>query len=352
MKILYVTCIPAEATQYGGAMRDQGIIRGLRQKHEVKLLQTGYTRRSDRQTLLELEQRFKPDRVWYFQKYAVRATGFPQGTPAIIDFDNMPWRQMLLTSKYTSWPHKPAALLKTLASYVEDNLFARRAAVIATAKPERRLPLGRLPAMIIPNGFDFSKSGAAPSAIRQARIVFWGLLSYYPNLEGINWFCTSIWPRIAAAAPNAQLEIIGSYDQKPGVPDRAINIQLRGFVENLDEAIRDSAMLIVPLRIGSGTRIKILEAWAKGLPVVSTRLGCEGLRAEHGQTALMADSAEDFAQVCLSLLAKPELGAELAVKALQHGRKYFDWQKIYPLLDDVLAQATASHGPKYSKASA
>lgn len=95
----------------------------------------------------------------------------------------------------------------------------------------------------------------------------------------------------------------------------------------------------MPLRIAGGTRIKILESWAKGLPVVSTSIGCEGLGAEDGKHLLIGDTPEDFAEKCIVLLSSPILGQKLAQEAFNYGKETFDWEGLYPILDKALSLA-------------
>jgi glycosyltransferase involved in cell wall biosynthesis len=202
------------------------------------------------------------------------------------------------------------------------------------------------PTMIVPNGFDFRR-GPAPSADGDGRtLVFLGLLTYRPNIDGLRWFCDQVWPLIRAEAPAARLEIVGKHDEQLsfafGVPGATVH----GFVPDLTEIANRSSALVVPLLAGGGTRIKILEAWARRLPVVSTSIGCEGLGAQDGVTLLVADDPGGFAERCVRLLGDAALRHRLAQEGFEHGRRSYDWGAVLAGLESALEVARADFSRK------
>lgn len=230
------------------------------------------------------------------------------------------------------------AYTKACLSWIEDNWMCQHADLTVIANPEEKDLLAcKKRIMAVPNGFDFPWQLSISPRL-QRRILFFGSLFYYPNLGGINWFCSEIWPRIIRAVPGVQLDVVGSYEGELAFRNME-GISIHGFVENLDKFIMSSAFLIVPLQAGGGTRIKILEAWSKGLPVVSTTIGAEGLGAVHGKSILIRDTAEEFANACIRLLDEPSRGVGLANEGFNYGKMRFDWKSIYPKLDQVLNTA-------------
>src|SRR5262249_47181603 len=120
-------------------------------------------------------------------------------------------------------------------------------------------------------------------------IVFFGLMSYIPNIDGASYFIRDIWPRIAEANPQARCKIIGGVPPPHRTALAGPRIEFTGFVPDLRPHLAEAAAIIVPLRIGGGTRLKIVEAMAMGKAIVSTTLGAEGIEAVAGRDILIAD---------------------------------------------------------------
>jgi glycosyltransferase involved in cell wall biosynthesis len=292
-----------------------------------------------RKPFLKLVNEIKPDLIWYFTKYANRRVGFVRGIPSVLDLDDVPWRKLLMMGSHQPGWKKVHTLSKVIPSWFEDYWLGRQAsAVVITNQDETDLLKLNKPVIPVPNGFDF------PQVIRikprsKKRILFFGSLFYYPNLDGIRWFCQEVWPKVRAAVPEAELDVAGLFSQNLEELGEIEGVNLLGFVDDLNCAIEKSGFLVVPLRIGSGTRIKILEAWSKGLPVVSTTIGAEGLGAEDGKTALIGNTPDELASACIRLLNSPELGMELAGNAFCYAKENFSWDSIHPILDKVLEAA-------------
>jgi O-antigen biosynthesis protein len=158
--------------------------------------------------------------------------------------------------------------------------------------------------------YDFRPGGREPFTM-----LFLGSFRHLPNVEALQWFVHRVLPKIRAAEPRARLVVIGS-DPPPrhSLPD-AEAIDLIGFVEDVREPLSRYALFVCPILSGSGVRVKLLEAFAAGIPVVSTRLGAEGLTSEDGDVCALADDPEAFAQRVVHLLEHPAKAAELANRA-------------------------------------
>lgn len=168
-------------------------------------------------------------------------------------------------------------------------------------------PLDRLPE-VVPLGLEPSET---PAHGRRKVVLLSGNLGYFPTVEGALWFAREVWPRVLAAVPDAELWLAGSRPARPlvelaGRP----GVRLLRDPEDLGAIRRQAAVAIAPLRAGSGTAIKILEAMADELPVVTTSFGHQGLDAIEGGEVRLADHPEDFAAAVEELLRAPEAARE------------------------------------------
>ncbi len=194
---------------------------------------------------------------------------------------------------------------------------------LCSAADEKRL-LDQIPqarTAVIPNAADVEyyqpRSTDPPPDGRT--VVYFGLLSTIPNVDGVIHFVRDIWPRIAEAHPDARCKIIGGRPPASLLALAGSRVELTGFVPDLRPHLAAAAAVVVPLRLGGGTRLKIVEAMAMGKAIVSTKLGAEGIEARSGRDILIEDEPAAFADAVNRLLSKPELAARL-------GRRRGDWQ--------------------------
>jgi glycosyltransferase involved in cell wall biosynthesis len=156
-------------------------------------------------------------------------------------------------------------------------------------------------------------------------VVYFGLLSTAPNVDGVTHFAQSIWPRIAAAYPQARWKIIGGRPPPSLLALAGPRVELTGFVSDLRPHLAAAAAVVVPLRLGSGTRLKIVEAMAMGKAIVSTTLGVEGIEAVPGRDILIEDEPAAFADAVHRLLAEPGLAARIGQSARQLAVDRYGW---------------------------
>jgi glycosyltransferase involved in cell wall biosynthesis len=156
-------------------------------------------------------------------------------------------------------------------------------------------------------------------------VVFFGLLSYVPNVDGVTHFLEDIWPRIAAAHPEARCKIIGGRAPPWLQAMAGPRIELSGFVPDLRPHLAEAAAVVVPLRLGGGTRLKIVEAMAMGKAIVSTTLGAEGITAVPGRDLLVEDHPAAFGDAVSRLLAEPGLARRIGQSARQLAVEQYSW---------------------------
>ena len=201
----------------------------------------------------------------------------------------------------------------------------------------------RLKLDVVPNGVDTRLYQLLPFNSDQPVLLFVGNMNYRPNVDAMLYFVESILPLIQRAVPATQLWIVGK-DPSAEITGLAGNgITVTGEVEDLQPYYRDAVVCVVPLRAGSGTRLKILEAMALGRPVVSTSLGCEGLAAVDGEHLLIANAADDFAGKVVALLRDQRLRQQIVEAGRRLVVSHYDWDALAQRLAQIYA-AVATEG--------
>jgi glycosyltransferase involved in cell wall biosynthesis len=160
-------------------------------------------------------------------------------------------------------------------------------------------------------------------------MLFLGSFRHVPNQIAISWFTREALPLILERVPKARLIIAGSDPPPPhAIPDLPGAIELLGFVEDIRPLFSRCALFVCPIRSGSGIRVKLLEAFASGIPVVSTHIGAEGLAREDGEFCALADDPQRFADHVVELLNDPARAAELAARARRHVESEWDMRAV------------------------
>jgi polysaccharide biosynthesis protein PslH len=283
-----------------------------------------------------------------------------QGCPAVIvDWHNieseMMWRYVKTTG---NWLKRIAARRTArLIERAEDLLLDNHVTHTVTSERERQKLLTRRPGAnihVIPNGVDTSYYTARTiSEVTRRRgqahskptILFVGSMDYHANVDAVRWFSRVSWPQIALNHPEMQFMIVGR-NPRPEVRALASDrIHVTGTVDDVRPFYAPALAVVVPLRSGSGTRLKILEAMAAGVPVVSTRLGAEGLEVEDGAHLLLADSGQEIA----SAVNRVASSTELQVRLSQAGRALvcgiYDWTIIGEKLYGIHERLSQSRPP-------
>ena len=218
----------------------------------------------------------------------------------------------------------------------ERSLLPAFDALWVTSAADAQTPAVRaaaVPIIVYPNALPPS---AAPDVAKDFSLAFSGNWSYLPNQSGLHWFVKRVWPTLRARLPGLKLILIGrnAEDARPAVGN-AEGIEFTGYVPDALPWIAKAKVAIAPLLAGSGTRLKILEAWAAQVPVVATSIAAEGLAAKPGRDLLIEDSPEGFAQAIVGLLQSPET----ALRVAKAGRRLFESNYSWPSAWERLAQA-------------
>jgi glycosyltransferase involved in cell wall biosynthesis len=175
-----------------------------------------------------------------------------------------------------------------------------------------------------------------PERIKTHEIVFSGNLEYHPNISAVSHFHQRIWPLIRKEWPDVKWRLVGkNHEAMRRRLSGDSRIHVTGPVENAIDALAPCQVAIAPILSGSGTRIKIIEAWAAGLPVVSTSLGAEGLPGRHGEHLLLADTPGKFALAVSSLLRSEELRERLGRNGRALYERELTWESAWRALRRV-----------------
>lgn len=172
-------------------------------------------------------------------------------------------------------------------------------------------------------------------------VLFFGLMSTIPNVDGVLYFLKDIWPRVYAARPGTRFVVVGASPSPAVIAQAAPDVTILGPVDDLRPHLSAAAAIVVPLRLGSGTRLKILEAWAMARPVVSTSLGAEGLDAVPGKHLLIADDPQHFADSVLRILEDSAFADELGRAGRSLASERYSWRGAAAALEGFFRQLIA-----------
>jgi glycosyltransferase involved in cell wall biosynthesis len=198
---------------------------------------------------------------------------------------------------------------------------------------------------VVPTGVDVecyrAASGASPD---RPIVMFLGSMDWEANIDAVEHFCREIWPSVRAAVPDALFRIVG---RSPHFRVRRLassTVHVTGTVPSVIDYLKEAAVVVVPLRVGGGTRLKIFEAMAAEKSVVSTSIGAEGLDVTDGRDILLADTANEFADSVIALLRDPVRRRQLERAAGQTAARH-DWPTIARRFEDVLRETIARPDP-------
>jgi len=274
----------------------------------------------------------------------------PAPCPVLLDDHNVEWR---IIERFSS---SGTPLAQRLFASIEwrklrrYELHACRAAdLVLTVTPQDR-------DILVSNGVSHEKVFPLPVGVdteyftpvrltaEARKVLTFGTMTWPPNADAVVYFSKAIYPLIKRKMPDIRFSLVGA-DPPPEVRALAArdkSIEVAGYVDDIRAAAEDTAVFVVPLRIGSGMRVKILDAMALGLPVVTTSIGCEGISLRPGEHALVADTPEDFADAVLHLLGSRRERMRLGSAGRSLVENLYSWGPILHQLDDILSRLRGS----------
>jgi glycosyltransferase involved in cell wall biosynthesis len=278
-----------------------------------------------------------------------------RGAPLVIDFADV--QRTLLDRPLQLARRAPErwtapALKRRLRLRVERDRWTRfersegsRANIVTVCSADDREAHGIPGAVVLANGYDRPPAPLGRLAVSDAPVLLLaGQLTYGPNIDGARWFVHEVLPLLRERVPGVQVALVGRTTPEVDALGRVADVDVRGYVADIDVELARADLVIVPLREGSGTRIKILEAWAHHLPVVSTTVGAEGLGVEDGREVLLADDPEAFADAVERALRDVELRTALVAGGAARFESAFDWtiieQRFIEQVQALVARAT------------
>ncbi|HTR81103.1 MAG TPA: glycosyltransferase [Bacteroidota bacterium] len=181
---------------------------------------------------------------------------------------------------------------------------------------------------VVPNGVDTKYFTPSIGFSEPHSIVFTGMMAYVPNYDGMLYFLDQIFPIVLRSIPDAKIYVVGNRPPKRLQKRSSRNVIITGYVDDVRPYVWRSSVYVVPLRMGGGTRLKIVEAMAMKKPIVTTSIGCEGIEAKDNEDLLVRDTPQEFADAVIRLLEDRSLAARLVWHSYEKVRASYDWSII------------------------
>ncbi len=264
----------------------------------------------------------------------------PAGVARVIDAHNVEYdayRRMAVHA--SSWPRRrhyrreyEKLLREELATY------GRHDAVFVTSDRDKQIldcDIPGVPKYVIPNGVDTDYFCPGPESTEPCSLVFTGMMGYVPNYDGMLWFLEKVFPLIKLQIPGVHLSIVGSLPPKRLLQHAGPQVTVTGYVDDVRPYVRRSSVYVVPLRMGGGTRLKVLEAMAMQKPVVTTSVGCEGIAVRHGEHLAVADDPREFADTVVALLRNRIDRERIARAGHEFVCANYTWSVVAPAIGRV-----------------
>jgi glycosyltransferase involved in cell wall biosynthesis len=388
MKILFVTPFLPSPPRFGGQRRLDGLMRRLAKNHEVSVLSFNRTdewehssldatrsychevvtlenldltdnrekrtlqlrslaslhsyehllaaRRRDFQAKLDQMLRSVRYDVVQFEFVQMAAFEFATGDAApvfVLDEHNVEFDILRRTARAPGELHRHVynALNWRKLAREERAAWRRFDGITLTSRRDEELLLADFPGActaVVPNGVDVNEFSPASGQTESEMVLFFGAINYHPNHDGVTYFIDEIFPKLRRLRPNARFCILGPGARQSVLDRQGNGVEVLGMVDEVGPYLDRASAIVVPLRIGGGTRLKIVEALAKGKPVISTRLGAEGLDVEHDKNVLLADEPDEFANQVARVLSDRELAARLGKAGRSLMEAKYSWDSI------------------------
>jgi len=194
---------------------------------------------------------------------------------------------------------------------------------------------------VVPTGVDCQQFCPAEQPVSQPLVVFPGGMDWEPNIDGAHYFCSEIWPLVLKSVPEARLRLVGRNPVTSIQRLASDSVEVTGTVPSIVKHLHQAAVVVVPLRAGGGTRIKIYEAMACGKAVVSSSLGAEGLETTPGEDVILADNPRSFAEAVITLLRDVQVRHRYEQQAASSARRH-DWSAVSIRFRQALEKAVGT----------
>jgi len=345
MNILFVTPRIPYPPDTGAKIRTWNLLKQIKNKgNNVTLLSFIY-KKEMQTTLVEFLSKNQIDLIHFDHLHLAQYAPLCNGIPYIIDEHNV---ESIILKRYMNNERNVIKRLFIKGEYKKmlrfERLYSHKAerVCVVSEKDGESLRIicdGRVNLEIIPNGVDLTYFTPNSTRISEDKsiILFVGSMNWLPNVDGVIYFCKEILPLIWRANPHVYFKIVGKHPpskvRRLAKGDRRIIIE--GYVDDIRPFFREAEVFVVPLRIGGGTRLKILEALAMEKPVVSTSIGAEGLNLISNQHLLIADEPLDFAESIITLLRNKNLARHLGKVGRKVIEEKFGWGIIGEKLNEV-----------------
>jgi glycosyltransferase involved in cell wall biosynthesis len=213
----------------------------------------------------------------------------------------------------------------------EKAAWRRFDGVVLTSVRDEQLLMETAPgtrSAVVPNGVDVAQFQPAPLPPKEDQLLFFGANNYFPNHDALIYFIDEILPKVALRRPNVKLSIVGPGAHASILARQGRHVEVVGFVDDVMPYLDRASAVVVPLRIGGGTRLKIVEAMAKSKAIISTRIGAEGIDVTHDRDVLLADTPSDFAEQVVRALSDAALTRRLGEQARALAERRYAWTAV------------------------
>ena len=303
-----------------------------------------FTATSVRRALLDTVASFRPDVA--VCDFLSASLNFPDPLPvaSVLFQHNVEHALWDRQARHEANPVKKLAFSMEAAKMrrYERSTVARFHHVVAVSENDRALMAEMTDPShltIVPTGVDVAAYKSKADSGRGQSVMFLGSMDWPANIDGVEFFCEQIWPRVVAAVPAAKFQVVGRNPPRRITRLASDSVEIVGGVKSVIPHLRESPVFVVPLRIGGGTRLKIYEAMAAERAIVSTTVGAEGLDFREGTDLLIADDAPAFADRVIALLRDPARRLALGRAAGETAAR-FDWSAVALEFESVLRRAT------------
>lgn len=265
---------------------------------------------------------------------------FKTGALKVLDAHNVEYDNMRRMAKVKGRPLRRFYYRHESDKMKRDELEMahKQDAIFTTSERDAKLfgkDVPKVPKFVIPNGVDLDHFRPSDITPEKHTLVFVGMMTYVPNYDGVQYFLDDIFPGILSVQPDTKIYIVGKNPPASIVKRANKNIIVTGFVDDVRPYIQKASVYVVPLRMGGGTRLKIVEALSMKKPIVTTSIGCEGIDVMNRESVLIADEPKQFAESVIELFRDQKLADQLTQNGYELVHQKYGWDSVGHKLDEA-----------------